>query len=66
MLNTESLIISDKMISLNVGGQWYTTTWSTLNRFDSEALQQMLCNPNEDGNFNLIGMEKCSGTYLGF
>lgn len=66
MLNTESLIISDKMISLNVGGQWYTTTWSTLNRFDSEALQQMLCNPNEDGNFFLDRDGKMFQYILGF
>lgn len=48
MLKTEFFIISEKMISLNVGGQWYATTWSTLNRFHSEALQKMLGNPKED------------------
>lgn len=43
----------EKMIGLNVGGQLYATTWSTLNRFDSEALQKMLGNPKEDGRFFL-------------
>lgn len=41
------------MIGLNVGGQLYATTWSTLNRFHSEALQKMLGNPKEDGRFFL-------------
>lgn len=66
MLNTGFFIISDKMISLNVGGQWYSTTWSTLNRFDSRALQQMLRNPNEDGNFFLDRDGKMFQYILGF
>lgn len=66
MLNTGFFIISDKMISLNVGGQWYSTTWSTLNRFDSGALQQMLRNPNEDGNFFLDRDGKMFQYILGF
>lgn len=43
----------EKMIGLNVGGQLYATTVSTLNRFHSEALQKMLGNPKEDGRFFL-------------
>lgn len=66
MLNTGFFILSDKMISLNVGGQWYSTTWSTLNRFDSGALQQMLRNPNEDGNFFLDRDGKMFQYILGF
>lgn len=66
MLNTGFFIISDKMISLNVGGQWYSTTWATLNRFDSGALQQMLHNPNEDGNFFLDRDGKMFQYILGF
>lgn len=66
MLNTGFFIISDKMISLNVGGHWYSTTWSTLNRFDSGALQQMLRNPNEDGNFFLDRDGKMFQYILGF
>lgn len=58
--------VEDKMISLNVGGQWYSTTWSTLNRFDSGALQQMLRNPNEDGNFFLDRDGKMFQYILGF
>lgn len=45
--------LEEKMIGLNVGGQLYATTWSTLNRFHSEALQKMLGNPKEDGKFFL-------------
>lgn len=66
MLNTGFFIISDKMISLNVGGYWYSTTWATLNRFDSGALQQMLRNPNEDGNFFLDRDGKMFQYILGF
>lgn len=58
--------VEDKMISLNVGGQWYSTTWSTLNRFDLRALQQMLRNPNEDGNFFLDRDGKMFQYILGF
>lgn len=54
------------MISLNVGGQWYATTWSTLNRFDSEALQQMLRNPDKDGNFFIDRDGKMFQYILGF
>lgn len=66
MLNTGFFVISDKMISLNVGGHWYSTTWATLNRFDSGALQQMLHNPNEDGNFFLDRDGKMFQYILGF
>lgn len=66
MLNTEFFLISENMISLNVGGQWYATTWSTLNRFDSEALQQMLRNPDKDGNFFLDRDGKMFQYILGF
>lgn len=59
-------LISENMISLNVGGQWYATTWSTLNRFDSEALQQMLRNPDKDGNFFLDRDGKMFQYILGF
>lgn len=58
--------LEEKMVSLNVGGQRYATTWSTLNRFHSEALQQMLSNPDEDGNFFLDRDGKMFQYILGF
>lgn len=56
----------DNIISLNVGGQWYATKRSTLNRFHSEALQQMLRNPDKDGNFFLDRDGKMFQYILGF
>lgn len=54
------------MIGLNVGGQLYATTWSTLNRFHSEALQKMLGNPKEDGRFFLDRDGKMFQYILGY
>lgn len=56
----------DNIISLNVGGQWYATKRSTLNRFHSEALQQMLRYPDKDGNFFLDRDGKMFQYILGF
>lgn len=58
--------VEEKMVSLNVGGQRYATTWSTLRRFHSEALLQMLSNPDEDGNFFLDRDGKMFQYILGF